>query len=83
WLYSNGTSQKNIWLYSESIGWFWTSREIFKDHPNLSADNQRFIFRVRPRASSGWEGSWSLITLPAPGSGSSTIQIYDYGYYRF
>ena len=84
WLYSNGTSQKNIWFYSESMGWFWTNREIFKDHPNLTADNQRFIFRVRPRTTgSGYEGSWSLVTLPGQGSGTTAIQIYDYGYNAF
>jgi len=28
----------------------------------------------------GWEGSWSLVTLPAPGSGLTEILFYDYGY---
>jgi hypothetical protein len=83
WLYSNGTSQKNVWLYSQSMGWFWTNREIFKEHPNLTAENQRFIFRVRPRSASGWEGSWSLVTLPEQGSASNAIQLYDYGYNPF
>jgi hypothetical protein len=83
WLYSYGTSQKNVWLYSQSMGWFWTNREIFKEHPNLTAENQRFIFRVRPRSASGWEGSWSLVTLPEQGSASNAIQLYDYGYNPF
>ena len=39
------------------MGWFWTSREIFKDHSNLTATNQRFIYRVRPQVGGGWEGS--------------------------
>ena len=83
WLYSHGTSQKNVWLYSHSIGWFWTNREIFKDHPNLTTDNQRFIFRVRPQSTGEWEGSWSLVTLPGQGNGSNAIQVYDYGYNPF
>ena len=83
WLYSHGTSQRNIWFYSETMGWFWTNREIFTDHPNLNADNQRFIYRVRPSAGGGWEGSWSLVTLPTSDSGSSVIELYDYGYYPF
>ena len=65
------------------MGWFWTSREIFKDHSNLTATNQRFIYRVRPQAGGGWEGSWSLLVLPGTGNDSGTIQIYDYGYYSF
>ena len=58
WLYSHGTSQKNIWFYSDSIGWFWTSREIFNDHP--TSDKQRFIYRVKLRVGGGWEalGPW-------------------------
>jgi len=83
WLYSHGTSQKNVWLYSKSIGWFWTNREVFKNDPNLTADNQRFIFRVRPQSTGGWEGSWSLVTLPGQGNGSNAIQVYDYGYNPF
>ena len=83
WLYSHGTTQRNIWFYSDSMGWFWTNREIFNDHPNLNSDNQRFIYRVRLRAGGGWEGSWSLVTLPEQGSGSSAIQLYDYGYNPF
>jgi len=83
WLYSSGTSQKNIWFYSQSMGWFWTNREIFKDHSNLTLDNQRFIYRVRVSANGGWEGSWSLVTLPSPSNGSAVIQLYDYGYYPF
>ena len=83
WLYSNSNSQNNIWLYSESMGWFWTSREIFKDHSNLTATNQRFIYRVRPQAGGGWEGSWSLLVLPGTGNDSGTIEVYDYGYYSF
>ena len=53
WLYSHGTSQRNIWFYSDTMGWFWTNRENFTDHPNLTADNQRFIYRVRPSATGG------------------------------
>ena len=83
WLYSHGTSQKNIWFYSDSIGWFWTNREIFNDHPNLNSEKHRFIYRVRLRVGGGWEGSWSLVTLPGQGNGSSTIQLYDYGYNPF
>ena len=83
WLYSKGTSQKNIWFYSQSMGWFWTNREIFKDHSNLTLDKQRFIYRVRAGSNGGWEGSWSLVTLPTPGSGSNEIRLYDYGYYPF
>ena len=83
WLYSNGTTQKNIWFYSQSLGWFWTNREIFKDHPNLSSENQRFIYRVRASTAGGWEGSWSLLTLPIAGTGSTEINLYDYGYNPF
>ncbi|MDA0343895.1 MAG: hypothetical protein O3B07_06865, partial [Verrucomicrobia bacterium] len=83
WLYSSGTSQKNIWFYSQSIGWFWTNREIFRNHPNLTAENQRFIYRVRTRGDGGKEGSWSLVTLPDPASGSSSVRLYDYGYSPF
>ena len=83
WLYSNSNSQNNIWLYSQSMGWFWTNQEIFKDHANLTADNQRFIYRVRPKSGGGWEGSWSLLILPGPDNDSGTIQIYDYGYHSF
>ena len=83
WLYSNGTTQKNIWFYSQSLGWFWTNREIFKDHPNLSSENQRFIYRVRASKGGGWEGSWSLLTLPIAGTGSTEINLYDYGYNPF
>jgi hypothetical protein len=83
WLYSSGTSQKNIWFYSQSIGWFWTNREIFRNHPNLTAENQRFIYRVRSRSDGGKEGSWSLVTLSDPASGSSSVRLYDYGYSPF
>ena len=83
WLYSNGTTQKNIWFYSQSLGWFWTNREIFKDHPNLSSENQRFIYRVRASKGGGWQGSWSLLTLPIAGTGSTEINLYDYGYNPF
>jgi hypothetical protein len=48
------------------------------NHPNLTED-QRFIFRVRAGAN-GWEGSWSLITLPNEANGLKTINLFDYGY---
>jgi hypothetical protein len=79
WLYSTSNSQNSIWFFSEQFGWFWTNKDTFKDHSNLT-ENQRFIFRVRPGKSGGWEGSWSLVTLPSAGSGSSAIHLYDYGY---
>ena len=80
WLYSTSNSQNSIWFFSEELGWFWTNEDVFKDHSNLT-DNQRFIYRVRPASHGGWEGSWSLITLPTAGGGSSDILLYDYGYY--
>ena len=83
WLYSASTSQNNIWFYSDSMNWFWTNKEIFKNHPNLQFEEQRFIFRVRKNQYNQWEGSWSLVTLPKEGSGSSTIELYDYGYFPF
>ena len=83
WLYSASTSQNNIWFYSDSMNWFWTNKEIFKNHPNLQFEEQRFIFRVRKNQYNQWEGSWSLVTLPKKGSGSSTIELYDYGYFPF
>ena len=79
WLYSTSNSQNSIWFFSEQFGWFWTNKDTFKDHSNLT-ENQRFIFRVRPGNYGGWEGSWSLVTLPSAGSGSSAIHLYDYGY---
>lgn len=79
WLYSTSNSQNSIWFFSEQFGWFWTNKDTFKDHSNLT-ENQRFIFRVRSGNYGGWEGSWSLVTLPSAGSGSSAILLYDYGY---
>jgi len=83
WLYSSGTSQNNVWFYSPSMGWFWTNRETFSDHPNLAAENQRFIYRVRTRLDGVQEGSWSLITLLSPESGSVNFHLHDYGYSSF
>ena len=79
WLYSTSNSQNSIWFFSEQFGWFWTNKDTFKDHSNLT-ENQRFIFRVRSGNYGGWEGSWSLVTLPSAGSGSSAMHLYDYGY---
>ena len=81
WLYSSGTSQNNIWFYSDSLGWFWTNQDIFKDHPNLTSDKQRFVFRVKPGTNGYWEGSWSLLTLQNPNDSTENIIIYDYGYF--
>jgi len=83
WLYSNGTSQNNVWFYSPSIGWFWTNRETFSDHPNLAQDNQRFIYRVRTRNNGIQEGSWSLITLLSSEGEPSSYHLHDYGYSSF
>ena len=79
WLYSTSNSQNSIWFFSDELGWFWTNEDTFKDHSNLT-ENQRFIYRVRSASNGGWEGSWSLVTLPSAGSGSSAIHLYDYGY---
>jgi hypothetical protein len=83
WLYSSGTSQKNVWFYSPSLGWFWTNRETFSNHPNLTSKNQRFIYRTRTRSDGTQQGSWSLVTLPTSASGSAQFQLYDYGYSSF
>jgi len=83
WLYSNGTSQNNVWFYSPSIGWFWTNRETFSDHPNLTSETQRFIYRVRTRNNGIQEGSWSLITLLSPEGEPSSYHLHDYGYSSF
>ena len=84
WLYSVGTSQKNVWFYSDSIGWFWTNRETFKDHPNLTSEDQRFIYRIRQTENGGMEGSWSLVYLnPNESSSKKIIHLYNYGYYPF
>jgi hypothetical protein len=79
WLYSQSNSPNNVWFYSETIGWFWTTQNIYKDYVGLT-EYQRYLFRVRPKSMGGWEGSWSLVTLPAPGSGLTEILFYDYGY---
>ena len=48
------------------MGWFWTSREIFKDHSNLTATNQRFIY---PGSSPGRRrmGRFLVFDYPAQG----------------
>ena len=79
WLYSTSNSQNSIWFFSEQFGWFWTNKDTFKDHSNLT-ENQRFAFRLRSGNYGGWEGTWSLVTLPSADSGSSAIHLYDYGY---
>ena len=79
WLYSQSNSQNSIWFYSEQFGWFWTNQYFFMNHPNLTED-QRFIFRVRAGNHGGWEGSWSLVTLPSEANGRDSIYLFDYGY---
>jgi len=79
WLYSQSNSQNNIWFFSEQLGWFWTSEEIFKT-PSSLAEDQRFIFRVRAGNHGGWEGSWSLVTLPSEANDRDSIYLFDYGY---
>ena len=79
WLYSQSNSQNNIWFFSEQLGWFWTSEEIFKT-PSSLAEDQRFIFRVRAGNHGGWEGSWSLVTLPSDANDRESIYLFDYGY---
>jgi len=79
WLYSTSNSQNSIWFFSQQLGWFWTNEETFKDHPSL-AEDQRFIFRVRAGNHGGWEGSWSLITIPSVANDRDSIYLFDYGY---
>ena len=80
WLYSSGTSHNNVWFYSPSLGWFWTNRETYRHHPNLTADNQRFIYRVSSGANGAQNGSWSLITVLNSETGAAQYHLYNYGY---
>ena len=79
WLYGKGTSQNNIWFFSEKLGWFWTSKQTFND-PTIGDDNQRFIFLVRKMPNGGWEGSWAILDLGVEGDPGSAEIILEYGY---
>jgi hypothetical protein len=80
WLYSSGTSHNNVWFYSPSLGWFWTNRETYRLHPNLTADNQRFIYRVSSNINGTQNGTWSLVTILNSDTGSARFHVYNYGY---
>ena len=55
------TPKTTFGLFSDTMNWFWTNKEIFKNHPNLQFEEQRFIYRVRKNQYNQWEGfgRWS------------------------
>jgi len=78
WLYSSGTSSMHVWLFSESLGWFWINRDVFMEHPNLRDESERFIFRANSGQGSSSLGAWSLLRIMTAEDGARSVQVHDY-----
>jgi hypothetical protein len=78
WLYSSGTSSMHVWLFSESLGWFWINRDVFMEHPNLRDESERFIFRANSSQGSSSLGAWSLLRIMTAEDGARSVQVHDY-----
>jgi len=72
------SDNNNIWLFSETIGWFWINKDVFMNHTNLESENERFIYRSTKSTSGRRSGTWSLLRFTREASGANAILIYDY-----
>ena len=68
----------HVWLYSESLGWFWINKEVFMNHPNLRDESERFIFRANTGRGGSRAASWSLLKVIEEQNGARSIQVHDY-----